>query len=89
MDSSSQDDSIKFTWNSLPSNTSDMTKIIIPVGFHYTPIQRNENMDILEYDPLTCPNCKSIISPFFSYNVHAKIWNCPFCNTKVYFPKVY
>lgn len=80
---------IKFVWNLLPSNRNDMTKIVIPVGFHYTPIQKNEAIPLLEYDPLTCPKCKCAICPFFFYSVKAKVWECPFCRTKVGFPKAY
>ena len=80
---------IKFVWNTLPSNREDATTIVIPTGFHYTPGQRNENLQLLEYDPLTCPRCKSVISPVFPYNIRAKVWECPFCNVKVSFPKIY
>ena len=82
-------DGIKFVWNILPSNRTDMTKIVIPPSFHYTPAIKNENMQLLEYNPLFCPKCKSVISPLFSYNVRAKLWECPFCNTRVSFPKEY
>ena len=29
---------LKFVWNILPNSRTDMTKIIIPLGFHYTPL---------------------------------------------------
>ena len=80
---------IKFIWNTLPSTRQDMTKIVIPVGFHYTPCIQNENLQILEYEPLKCSKCQSIISPLFPYNVRSKIWECPFCNSKMSFPKNY
>ena len=86
---SEEQNGIKFIWNSLPSTPQDMTQIVIPVGFHYTPCIQNENLQILEYEPLKCIKCQSIISPLFPYNVRAKIWECPFCNSKISFPKNY
>ena len=67
---------IKFVWNTLPATRSDTTKIVIPVGFHYTPGQQNENMQLLEYDPLTCHKCKAVISPLFSFSTKDKKCEC-------------
>jgi protein transport protein SEC23 len=66
-----------------------MTKIIIPLGFHYTPLIKNENIPLLEYEPLRCRNCNSVISPLFPFSVRGKKWECPFCNIQMVFPKNY
>ena len=79
---------IKFVWNSLPSSRGDASKIVVPVGFHYNPIIKNENLSLLEYEPLKC-RCGSIISPIFNYSTRAKVWECPFCRTRNNFPKAY
>ena len=80
---------IKFVWNILPNSRTDMTKIVIPIGFHYTPLIKNENIPLLEYDPLRCRNCSSVISPLFPYSVRGKKWECPFCGIQMMFPKNY
>ena len=80
---------LKFVWNILPNSRTDMTKIIIPLGFHYTPLIKNENIPLLEYDPLRCRNCNSVISPLFPFSVRGKKWECPFCNIQMIFPKNY
>ncbi len=80
---------IKFTWNSLPTNRSDSLKLIVPPGFHYTPAKKSESLQILDYDPLYCQNCKSILSPHFNINFRNKTWDCPFCNINVKFPSSY
>jgi protein transport protein SEC23 len=80
---------LKFVWNILPNSRTDMTKIIIPLGFHYTPLVKNENIPLLEYEPLRCRNCNSVISPLFPFSVRAKKWECPFCNIQINFPKTY
>ena len=79
---------IKFVWNTLPCTRGDATKIVVPVGFHYNPIIKNENLSLLEYEPLKC-RCGSIISPLFNYSTRAKVWECPFCRNRNNFPKAY
>ena len=80
---------LKFVWNILPNSRIDMTKIVIPIGFHYTPLIKNENIPLLEYEPLRCRNCNSVISPLFPFSVRGKKWECPFCNIQINFPKNY
>ena len=79
---------IKFVWNTLPRSREDATKIVVPIGFHYNPIIKNENLALLEYEPLKC-RCGSIISPLFNYSTRAKVWECPFCKSRNTFPKAY
>ena len=86
--SSDEQNGIKFVWNTLPSTRSDATKIVVPVGFHYNPIIKNENLSLLEYEPLKC-RCGSIISPLFNFSAKAKVWECPFCRNRNTFPKSY
>jgi protein transport protein SEC23 len=80
---------IRFSWNVLPSNRIDATKIIVPAGFHYSPVKKIETMQLLEYDPLHCAQCRSILNPAFPVNFKAKSWECAFCKTRNNFPSVY
>lgn len=80
---------IKFTWNSLPTTRADTVKLIVPPGFHYTPLKKNENLQVLDYDPLHCSNCKSVLSGHFTVNFRNKSWDCPFCHIQVKFPSSY
>jgi protein transport protein SEC23 len=80
---------VKFTWNTLPSNRTDSIKLIVPPGFHITPAKKIENLQILEYDPLTCNNCKSILSSVSPINFRNKSWDCTYCGTVVKFPSSY
>ncbi len=86
--SNDEQNGIKFVWNTLPCSRADATKIVVPVGFHYNPLIKNENLSLLEYEPLKC-RCGSIISPLFTYSTRAKVWECPFCHTRNSFPKAY
>ena len=80
---------LKFTWNILPENRSDSIKLIVPPGFHYTPAKKIDNLQILEYDPLTCNNCKSILSNVSPINFRNKTWHCSYCGLEVKFPSSY
>lgn len=73
---------IRFTWNSLPSNRVDATQLVVPVGFHYSPCKTTENLSILDYDPVQCAQCKSVLNPYFQIDFRNKSWICAFCSTR-------
>ena len=77
------------SWNVLPSNPIDLQRYIVPCGIHYTPLKQVENLQILEYEPLTCKICKSVIAPQFQIDFRSKSWSCPFCESKNMFPTIY
>jgi protein transport protein SEC23 len=77
------------SWNVLPSNSIDLQRYIVPCGIHYTPIKQVDNLQILEYEPLTCKTCKSVIAPQFQIDFRSKCWSCPFCDSKNMFPTIY
>jgi protein transport protein SEC23 len=80
---------IKFTWNVFPSNRTDVASITIPLGFHYSPNKKTEALQVLEYDPVICSQCKSVLNPHFQVNFKSKTWECAFCKSKVGFPSMY
>jgi len=80
---------LRLTWNVLPSNKTDMHRFVVPVGFHYTPLKKVENLQLLEYDPITCKTCKSVLNPYNHIDFRSKSWECPFCNEKHLFPSTY
>ena len=81
--------SVRMSWNVLPSNPIDLQRYIVPCGIHYTPLKQVENLQILEYEPLTCKICKSVIAPQFQIDFRSKSWSCPFCESKNMFPTIY
>jgi protein transport protein SEC23 len=80
---------VRLSWNVFPGNKLDMARFVVPVGLHYNPMKRSENLQLLEYDPILCKTCKSVISPFCHIDFRAKSWDCPFCLTKHAFPSNY
>ena len=80
---------IRMSWNILPANALDLQRYIIPCGIHYTPLKSIENMKLLDYEPVRCRSCKSVLAPTFQLDFRAKAWICPFCNNKNAFSKEY
>ena len=80
---------IRMSWNILPANALDLQRYIIPCGIHYTPLKSIENMKLLDYEPVKCRSCKSVLAPTFQLDFRAKAWICPFCNNKNAFSKEY
>ena len=81
--------SVRMSWNILPANAVDLQRYIIPCGIHYTPLKSIENMKLLDYEPVKCKTCRSVLAPTFQLDFRAKAWICPFCNNKNAFPKEY
>ena len=44
---------------------------------------------MVEYDPVPCKTCGSVLNPYASVDFHAKLWTCPFCHTRNHFPPHY
>ena len=80
---------IRMSWNILPANALDLQRYIIPCGIHYTPLKSLEHMKLLDYEPVRCRSCKSVLAPTFQLDFRAKAWICPFCNNKNAFSKEY
>lgn len=80
---------IRLSWNVFPSNRIDMQRYVVPLGFHYTPLKKVENLQILEYDPILCKACKSAINPYSHIDFRSKAWTCSFCLERHLFPPNY
>lgn len=80
---------VRLSWNILPTNSVDLQRYIVPCGIHYTPLKKKANLEILEYEPIQCKTCKSVLAPTFQVDFRSKSWTCPFCENKHMFPKEY
>lgn len=89
MEDNEENSGIKFVWNNLPLNRTDSTIITIPLGFHYQPAKIIEDLPILEYDPVMCNSCKSVLNPYCNVNFKLKSWECSICNVKNNFNSLY
>ena len=84
-----EESNIRCSWNVFPQNKLDKERFIVPVGFHYTPLKPVENLQILEYEPLLCGKCSSVLNPYCNIDFRSKAWECPFCLKKNLFPSHY
>ena len=82
-------DAVRMSWNVLPGNAVDLQRYIIPCGIHYTPLKKVENLQLLEYEPVRCKQCKCTLAPSFQIDFRSKSWMCPFCSNKNMFPPAY
>jgi protein transport protein SEC23 len=84
-----QTNGVRWSWNLLPSCRVEQAKMTVPIGCMYTPLKEISGLPVLEYEPLTCKNCRSILNPYCKVDFRSKVWGCPVCNTKNIFPNAY
>ena len=77
---------VRMSWNVLPTNAVDLQRYVVPCGIHYTPLKKVDNLQLLEYEPIQCKTCKSVLAPSYQVDFRSKAWACPFCDTKHVFP---
>lgn len=82
-------DGVRMTWNVFPGTKLEATSCVIPVASIYTPLKPIPNLSVLQYAPLRCRICRSILNPFSIVDYIAKIWICPFCYQRNHFPQHY
>ena len=89
IDREESQNAVRMSWNILPGNGVDLQRYIIPCGIHYTPLKNVDNLQLLEYEPVRCRTCKSVLAPSYVLDFRSKSWVCPFCSTKNMFPQAY
>jgi len=82
-------DGLRFSWNYWPNTKIGATRVAIPVGCLYTPLKEMEDKTPVEYSPVECKACKSILNPYCQVDFKFKTWLCPICLTKNNFPPHY
>lgn len=86
------DDGVRMTWNVWPHTKVEASKCVVPVAASFSPIRAAvppEDIPSVPYLPLRCKTCASVLNPFSNYDLHAKIWICPFCYGRNHFPPHY
>ncbi|KAJ8631932.1 hypothetical protein MRB53_025268 [Persea americana] len=85
-------DGVRMPWNVFPGSKQESTTIVVPVSAIYTPLKPFSpfvNLPLLPYSPLRCRTCRSLLNPFSTVDLLAKIWICPFCFHRNHFPPHY
>ena len=84
-----QKDGIRFSWNFWPCNKIGQARIVVPVGCMYTPMKEIENMALVQYAPVPCKTCQTVLNPFTEVDFRFKTWMCSTCQSKNSFPQHY
>lgn len=82
-------DGVRMTWNVWPHSRLEAAKCVVPFSTLYTPAKQTSQLQVVEYDPVPCKTCGSVLNPYAAVDFHAKIWTCPFCHTRNHFPPHY
>ncbi|KAL0481516.1 protein transport protein SEC23 [Acrasis kona] len=80
---------LRHSFNVLPSNRLEASRLVLPVGALYTPLKPVTNPLVLKYDPVFCKGCRSILNPYCRPNFQSKTWDCPICQARNMFPPAY
>ncbi|KAG0440663.1 Protein transport protein SEC23 [Dictyocoela muelleri] len=69
-------DGIRLTWNVWPTKDKK-SELLIPITCIYTP--KKDDVPILNYEPIFCGSCRSILNPSTVVDFNKKEWSCVFC----------
>lgn len=81
-----ENDGLRMTWNVLPIVDTEESPLPIPLCALYTPRKR---CDVLDYEPVFCLTCRSILNPYTTVDYNTKEWTCVFCEKKNHLPPHY
>ena len=79
----------RFTWNVLPANKVGAARLEVPLGCVYTPLKEIEGLPLVQYQPVRCKCCDTVLNPFCRVDFRLKTWACSSCGTANQFPAVY
>ena len=82
-------DGVRFSWNFWPCNKVNAARAVVPVGCMYTPLKEIEEMGQVQYAPVTCKSCQTVLNPFCQVDFRYKTWTCTSCLQKNTFPQLY
>jgi protein transport protein SEC23 len=77
-----QQDGIRFSWNFWPCNKVNAARIVVPPACLYTPLKEIENMALVQYQPVTCKPCGTVMNPYCQVDFRFKTWVCTTCGNK-------
>ena len=72
-------DGVRFSWNFWPCNKIGATRVVVPVGAVYTPMKDIENMPLVQYQPVPCKQCTTVLNPYCIVDFRFKTWVCTTC----------
>lgn len=82
-------DGVRCTWQFWPNSKQALNSCIMPLSVFYTLHKDIQGMGLVEYDPVLCPKCKSVLNSHSAVDFTAKVWACQFCLSRNQFPAHY
>ncbi|OMJ72068.1 hypothetical protein SteCoe_29574 [Stentor coeruleus] len=82
-------DGVRCTWQYWPSSKVAATRDVIPVSIIYNPRKEISGIALVEYEPVLCQKCKSVLNTLALIDYTSKAWACPICMTRNQFPAHY
>lgn len=82
-------DGVRCSWQYWPSNKQALASNVMPLAVFYTLHKNIEGMGLVEYDPVLCPKCKSVLNSQCAVDFKTKVWACQFCLSRNPFPAHY
>ncbi|KAJ3446774.1 protein transport protein sec23 [Anaeramoeba flamelloides] len=80
---------VRYSWNVFPSSKLELDQLVVPLGSLYTPLKQTQDLLTVNYNPVSCNGCKSILNPYCQVNYQNKTWICPFCHQRNSLPQGY
>jgi protein transport protein SEC23 len=82
-------DGVRFSWNVIPPHKIALVRTHVPFGCLYSPMKEIDTNLLVEYKPLSCDKCRTILNPYSKVEFKQKWWLCLFCGQRNNFPKEY
>ncbi|PXF40314.1 Protein transport protein SEC23 [Gracilariopsis chorda] len=85
-------DGVRWSWMTWPSSRLEATRCIVPFACMYTPLKRlnsNRLPPPLQYDPVQCKACTSVLNPYCRVDLRTRMWFCIFCHHRNALPPNY
>lgn len=79
---------IRWSWEAYPANRIDGTRVVVPLGCLYTPLDPAGCVNVA-YPPLRCSGCTGALNSFCAIDFRSKTWGCPLCSVRNAFPPHY
>ncbi|KAF7684469.1 Protein transport protein SEC23 [Astathelohania contejeani] len=80
-------DGIRLTWNLWPAGPMTTDALQVPIACLYTP--RKNGAPVLDYEPINCSGCRSILNPYCTIDFDRKEWRCALCDKRSILPSHY
>ncbi|XP_024538539.1 protein transport protein Sec23A [Selaginella moellendorffii] len=79
---------LRWVWNAWPTSRIDAARMVVPFGIMANVLMPLPDLPVLPYQPVRC-KCQAVLNPYCNVDYTARIWGCPFCLQRNYFPGNY